>query len=44
MQSEKNFFEGKDFRGQSFKALMPEFYPLEYKEYINGPINIAIYK
>ena len=32
--SEKNFFEGKDFESSPFKALMPEFYPPEYQEYI----------
>jgi ubiquinone/menaquinone biosynthesis C-methylase UbiE len=28
------FFEGKDFPGRPFKALMPQFYPEEYQEYI----------
>jgi len=32
--SEKNFFEGKDFESSPFRALMPEFYPPEYQEYI----------
>jgi ubiquinone/menaquinone biosynthesis C-methylase UbiE len=28
------FFEGKDFEGGEFKALMPKYYPLKYKKYI----------
>lgn len=28
------FFEGKDFKGGEFKALMPKYYPLKYKKYI----------
>jgi SAM-dependent methyltransferase len=34
MSDENLFFEGKDFPGRPFKALMPEFYPPEYQEYI----------
>jgi ubiquinone/menaquinone biosynthesis C-methylase UbiE len=30
----KGFFEGQDFGSQKFKALMPEFYPTNYQEYI----------
>ncbi|MFA6994837.1 MAG: methyltransferase domain-containing protein [Patescibacteria group bacterium] len=29
-----NFFEGEDFKNFPFKALIPEYYPLEYQEYI----------
>ena len=28
------FFEGKDFEGGEFKALMPKYYPPKYKQYI----------
>jgi len=28
------FFEGKDFEGGEFKALMPKYYPPKYKKYI----------
>jgi len=28
------FFEGADFKDKKFKALLPEFYPLEYQKYI----------
>jgi SAM-dependent methyltransferase len=28
------FFEGSDFQDGEFKALMPEYYPVEYKQYI----------
>jgi len=30
----EQFFEGKDFAGGEFKALMPEYYPPKYKKYI----------
>lgn len=30
----EEFFEGKDFEGGEFKALMPQYYPLKYKKYI----------
>ena len=29
------FFEGKDFEGEEFKALMPKYYPSKYKKYID---------
>ncbi len=29
-----NFFEGKDFRGGVFRALLPRYYPLRYQKYI----------
>jgi SAM-dependent methyltransferase len=29
-----HFFEGEDFKGKEFKALMPKYYPLKYKKYI----------
>lgn len=32
--SERNFFEGRDFQDSPFKALIPEYYPPEYQEYI----------
>jgi ubiquinone/menaquinone biosynthesis C-methylase UbiE len=28
------FFEGEDFEGGEFRALMPKYYPLKYKKYI----------
>lgn len=34
MQKDNLFFEGEDFPGRPFKALMPKFYPPEYQEYI----------
>ena len=30
----ENFFEGKDFTGTKFKALIPKYYPLQYQKYI----------
>ena len=30
----EEFFEGKDFEGGDFKALMPRYYPPKYKKYI----------
>lgn len=28
------FFEGKDFKSEEFKALLPKYYPLQYQKYI----------
>jgi ubiquinone/menaquinone biosynthesis C-methylase UbiE len=30
----EEFFEGKDFKGGEFKALMPKYYPEEYRKYL----------
>lgn len=32
---EDNFFEGKDFGEEEFKALIPKYYPKEYQDYIS---------
>lgn len=29
----EEFFEGKDFEKEEFKALIPKYYPKKYKDY-----------
>ena len=36
----ENFFEGKDFNGIDFKALIPKYYPGDYRAYIEEETNL----
>ena len=36
----EKFFEGKDFERGDFKALMPKYYPLKYKRYIEEEVEL----
>jgi ubiquinone/menaquinone biosynthesis C-methylase UbiE len=38
------FFEGKDFEGGEFKALMPKYYPPKYKKYIEEETELLMLK
>jgi len=40
---QNKFFEGKDFKNK-FKALIPKYYPLEYKKYIKEEQKLIINK
>jgi len=34
------FFEGEDYKKGEFKALIPKYYPEEYREYIEQESNL----
>lgn len=36
----EEFFEGKDFEKEEFKALIPKYYPKKYKDYIKEETNL----
>lgn len=38
------YFEGADFNNKPFKALMPQYYPAEYQEYISQEETLVISK